>query len=95
LKTSSYNPVQVPEAAKALEASNGTALEDNGQLLRVAFAKSIYGGGPSAPGSTPSQLSQVAAAAIEAATFAQQVFDLVTLLYRLHVVSAVFAISHK
>jgi RNA-binding protein 5/10 len=65
-----FNSVQ--EAAKALEASNGTALEKNGQLLRVAFAKSIYGSGPSAPGSTPLQCSQAAATAIEAATFAQQ-----------------------
>lgn len=55
----------VEEAATALEATNGTALEKNGQLLRVAFAKS------SGPGSS-SQASSIAAAAIEAATFAQQ-----------------------
>eukprot|EP00250_Pteridium_aquilinum_P006127 c16104_g1_i1 orf=566-3700(+) len=55
----------VEEAATALEATNGTALEENGQLLRVAFAKS------SGPGSS-SQASSIAAAAIEAATFAQQ-----------------------
>ncbi|KAI5063378.1 hypothetical protein GOP47_0021925 [Adiantum capillus-veneris] len=55
----------VDEAAAALEATNNTALENNGQLLRVAFAKS---GGP---GST-FHASSIAAAAIEAATFAQQ-----------------------
>ncbi|KAG6547441.1 hypothetical protein Mapa_010889 [Marchantia paleacea] len=65
-----YNSVE--EATKALEASNGTALEKNGQVLRVAFAKSIYGPGSSAPGATPTQGSLAAAAAIEAATFAQQ-----------------------
>ncbi|CAM6102917.1 unnamed protein product [Calypogeia fissa] len=62
----------VHEATKALEASNGTALEKNGQLLRVAFAKSIYGPGSLALGATSSHGSQAAAAAIEAATFAQQ-----------------------
>lgn len=57
---------QVGDATKALEATNGTTLERNGQILRVAYAKSILG-----PGS--SQSSSLAAAAIEAATFAQQV----------------------
>ncbi|XP_019070786.1 SUPPRESSOR OF ABI3-5 isoform X2 [Solanum lycopersicum] len=57
----------VEEASKALEATNGTTLEKNGQLLRVAYAKSILG-----PGSGTSQASSLAAAAIEAATFSQQ-----------------------
>ncbi|XP_060207531.1 SUPPRESSOR OF ABI3-5 isoform X2 [Lycium barbarum] len=57
----------VEEATKALEATNGTTLEKNGQILRVAYAKSILG-----PGSSGSQASSLAAAAIEAATFAQQ-----------------------
>ncbi|CAN4078139.1 unnamed protein product [Withania somnifera] len=57
----------VEEAAKALEATNGTTLEKNGQILRVAYAKSILG-----PGSSASQASSLAAAAIEAATFSQQ-----------------------
>ncbi|XP_070009782.1 SUPPRESSOR OF ABI3-5 isoform X3 [Nicotiana tabacum] len=57
----------VEEATKALEATNGTTLEKNGQILRVAYAKSILG-----PGSNASQTSSLAAAAIEAATFAQQ-----------------------
>ncbi|MCD7448823.1 hypothetical protein HAX54_046669 [Datura stramonium] len=57
----------VEEATKALEATNGTTLEKNGQILRVAYAKSILG-----PGSSASQASSLAAAAIEAATFAQQ-----------------------
>ncbi|CAN6697335.1 unnamed protein product [Malus baccata var. baccata] len=55
----------VGDATKALEATNGTTLERNGQILRVAYAKSVLG-----PGS--SQSSSLAAAAIEAATFAQQ-----------------------
>ncbi|XP_042403912.1 SUPPRESSOR OF ABI3-5-like isoform X3 [Zingiber officinale] len=57
----------VEDATKALEATNGTTLEKNGQLLRVAYAKSIHGPGSGAP-----QSSSLAAAAIEAATFAQQ-----------------------
>ncbi|XP_068650242.1 SUPPRESSOR OF ABI3-5-like isoform X2 [Aristolochia californica] len=58
----------VEDATKALEATNGTTLEKNGQILRVAYAKSIHGPGSSgAP-----QSSSLAAAAIEAATFAQQ-----------------------
>ncbi|GAB4857752.1 hypothetical protein Ancab_015660 [Ancistrocladus abbreviatus] len=60
----------VEDATKALEATNGTTLEKNGQILRVAYAKSILG-----PGSGPSghsQSSSLAAAAIEAAAFAQQ-----------------------
>ncbi|KAF3636591.1 putative RNA-binding protein 5-A-like isoform X3 [Capsicum annuum] len=57
----------VEEATKALEATNGTTLEKNGQILRVAYAKSILG-----PGSGASQASSLAAAAIEAATFSQQ-----------------------
>lgn len=56
------------DATKALEATNGTTLEKNGQVLRVAYAKSIHG-----PGSGTPQSSSLAAAAIEAATFAQQV----------------------
>ncbi|XP_064991636.1 SUPPRESSOR OF ABI3-5-like isoform X3 [Musa acuminata AAA Group] len=57
----------VEDATKALEATNGTTLEKNGQVLRVAYAKSIHG-----PGSGTPQSSSLAAAAIEAATFAQQ-----------------------
>lgn len=62
------------DATKALEATNGTTLEKNGQILRVAYAKSILGPGSGASGT--SQSSSLAAAAIEAATFAQQVFYL-------------------
>lgn len=62
---------QVEDATKALEATNGTPLERNGQILRVAYAKSILGPGSGMSGS--SQSSSLAAAAIEAATFAQQV----------------------
>ncbi|KAG6494235.1 hypothetical protein ZIOFF_049254 [Zingiber officinale] len=57
----------VEDATKALAATNGTTLEKNGQVLRVAYAKSIHGPGSGAP-----QSSSLAAAAIEAATFAQQ-----------------------
>ncbi|KAL5990209.1 hypothetical protein ACLOJK_011106 [Asimina triloba] len=60
----------VEDATKALEATNGTALEKNGQNLRVAYAKSIHGPGSGASGAL--QSSSLAAAAIEAATFAQQ-----------------------
>ena len=59
------------DATKALEATNGTTLEKNGQILRVAYAKSILGPGSGTSGS--GQSSSLAAAAIEAATFAQQV----------------------
>ncbi|KAI5591301.1 hypothetical protein BDE02_04G069900 [Populus trichocarpa] len=58
----------VEDATKALDATNGTTLEKNGQILRVAYAKSILGPGSSGP----SQSSSLAAAAIEAAAFAQQ-----------------------
>ncbi|PKA61661.1 Glycine-rich RNA-binding protein 3, mitochondrial [Apostasia shenzhenica] len=57
----------VEDATKALEATNGTTLEKNGQVLRVAYAKSIHGPASGAP-----QSSSLAAAAIEAATFSQQ-----------------------
>ncbi|XP_031124991.1 SUPPRESSOR OF ABI3-5 isoform X2 [Ipomoea triloba] len=60
----------VEDATKALEATNGTTLERNGQILRVAYAKSILGPGSGGPGA--SQASSLAAAAIEAAAFAQQ-----------------------
>ncbi|XP_030953203.1 SUPPRESSOR OF ABI3-5 isoform X2 [Quercus lobata] len=60
----------VEDATKALEVTNGTTLEKNGQILRVAYAKSILGPGSGTSG--PSQSSSLAAAAIEAATFAQQ-----------------------
>ncbi|XP_039048991.1 SUPPRESSOR OF ABI3-5-like isoform X4 [Hibiscus syriacus] len=60
----------VGDATKALEATNGTTLEKNGQILRVAYAKSILGPGSGASGA--SQSSSLAAAAIEAATFSQQ-----------------------
>ncbi|XP_023527103.1 SUPPRESSOR OF ABI3-5 isoform X1 [Cucurbita pepo subsp. pepo] len=60
----------VEDATKALDATNGTTLEKNGQILRVAYAKSILGQGSGPSGS--SQSSSLAAAAIEAATFAQQ-----------------------
>lgn len=66
-----YCDIQVEDATKALEATNGMNLEKNGQILRVAYAKSIVGPGSAASGA--SQSSSLAAAAIEAATFAQQV----------------------
>nr|GEU73272.1 suppressor of ABI3-5 isoform X1 [Tanacetum cinerariifolium] len=59
----------VEDATKALEATNGTTLEKNGQILRVAYAKSILGPGS---GASSSHSSSLAAAAIEAAAFAQQ-----------------------
>ncbi|EPS74452.1 hypothetical protein M569_00302, partial [Genlisea aurea] len=59
----------VENATKALEATNGTSLEKNGQVLRVSYAKSIIGPGSAISGA---QSSNLAAAAIEAATFAQQ-----------------------
>ncbi|KAL3568498.1 hypothetical protein D5086_031149 [Populus alba] len=58
----------VEDATKALDATNGTTLEKNGLILRVAYAKSILGPGASGP----SQSSSLAAAAIEAAAFSQQ-----------------------
>ncbi|GFZ16570.1 suppressor of abi3-5 [Actinidia rufa] len=61
----------VEDAIKALEATNGTALEKNGQILRVAYAKSILGSGSGPSGSSQSS-SLAAAAAIEAAAFSQQ-----------------------
>lgn len=64
----SFVSIKVEDATKALEATNGTMLEKNGQILRVAYAKSIHGPAAGAP-----QSSSLAAAAIEAATFAQQV----------------------
>ncbi|CAM8886155.1 unnamed protein product [Rhodiola kirilowii] len=60
----------VADATKALEATNGTALEKNGQILRVAYAKSSLGPASGIYGS--SQSSSLAAAAIEAAAFSQQ-----------------------
>ncbi|XP_062107657.1 SUPPRESSOR OF ABI3-5 isoform X1 [Humulus lupulus] len=60
----------VEDATNALEATNGTTLEKNGQILRVAYAKSILGPGSGTSGH--SQSSSLAAAAIEAATFSQQ-----------------------
>ncbi|PON32040.1 Splicing factor, SPF [Parasponia andersonii] len=60
----------VEDATKALEATNGTTLEKNGQILRVAYAKSILGPGSGTSGQ--SQSSSLAAAAIEAAAFSQQ-----------------------
>lgn len=71
--------LQVEDSTKALEATNGTALEKNGQILRVAYAKSILGPGSSGA----SQSSSLAAAAIEAATFAQQVIILAFLSHSL------------
>ncbi|KAM0059809.1 putative G-patch domain, RNA recognition motif domain, Zinc finger, RanBP2-type, OCRE [Helianthus debilis subsp. tardiflorus] len=59
----------VDDATKALEATNGTTLEKNGQVLRVAYAKSILG---PASGASSSHSSSLAAAAIEAAAFSQQ-----------------------
>lgn len=64
------------DATKSLEATNGMTLEKNGKILRVAYAKSILGPGSS---SAAPQSSSLAAAAIEAATFAQQVFYFVFL----------------
>eukprot|EP01018_Ginkgo_biloba_P031596 Gb_28214 [translate_table: standard] len=66
---SKHAPIKVEDATKALEATNGTILEKNGQVLRVAYAKNILGPGSNA---APTQTSSLAAAAIEAATFAQQ-----------------------
>ncbi|KAJ8752146.1 hypothetical protein K2173_003754 [Erythroxylum novogranatense] len=60
----------VEDATKDLEVTNGTTLERNGQILRVAYAKSILSPGSGATRS--SQSSSLAAAAIEAAVFAQQ-----------------------
>ncbi|XP_039031052.1 SUPPRESSOR OF ABI3-5-like isoform X2 [Hibiscus syriacus] len=60
----------VGDATKALEATNGTTLEKNGQILRVAYAKSILG--PRSGTLGASQSSSLAAAAIEAAAFSQQ-----------------------
>ncbi|KQK08667.1 hypothetical protein BRADI_2g43127v3 [Brachypodium distachyon] len=57
----------VEDATKALEATNGIRHEKNGQVLRVAYAKSTHG-----PVSGVSQSNSLAAAAIEAASFAQQ-----------------------
>ncbi|CAM0903994.1 unnamed protein product [Alopecurus aequalis] len=57
----------VEDATKALEATNGIKHEKNGQVLRVAYAKSTHG-----PVSGSSQSNNLAAAAIEAASFAQQ-----------------------
>ncbi|WOK98340.1 SUPPRESSOR OF ABI3-5 isoform X1 [Canna indica] len=57
----------VEDATKALAATNGTTFGKNDQVLRVAYAKSIHGPASGAP-----QSSSLAAAAIEAATFAQQ-----------------------
>ena len=66
-----FDTLQVEDATKALEATNGTTLEKNGQILRVAYAKSILGPGSGTSGH--SQSSSLAAAAIEAAAFSQQV----------------------
>ncbi|XP_010427092.1 PREDICTED: SUPPRESSOR OF ABI3-5 isoform X1 [Camelina sativa] len=60
----------VEDATKALEATNGTALEKNGKILRVAYAKSVHGTGTGI--AAPSHSSNLAAAAIEAAAFSQQ-----------------------
>lgn len=65
--------VQVEDATKALEATNRTALERNGKILRVAYAKSVHGSGTGI--SAPSHSNNLAAAAIEAATFSQQVLE--------------------
>jgi RNA-binding protein 5/10 len=58
----------VEDATKALDATNGLTLEKNGQILRVAYAKSVLG----SASATSSHSSSLAAAAIEAATFSQQ-----------------------
>lgn len=60
----------VEDATKALEATNGTILDKNGKILRVAYAKSVHGSGTGMPAS--SHASNLAAAAIEAAAFSQQ-----------------------
>ncbi|XP_038995475.1 SUPPRESSOR OF ABI3-5-like isoform X1 [Hibiscus syriacus] len=44
----------VGDATKTLEATNGTTLEKNGQILRVAYAKSILGPGSGASGASQS-----------------------------------------
>ncbi|XP_071696312.1 SUPPRESSOR OF ABI3-5-like isoform X2 [Rutidosis leptorrhynchoides] len=59
----------VADATKALKATNGTTLDKNGQILRVAYAKGILG---PATGASSSHSSSLAAAAIEAAAFSQQ-----------------------
>ncbi|THF95584.1 hypothetical protein TEA_023531 [Camellia sinensis var. sinensis] len=61
---------EVEDATKALGPTNGATLEKNGQILRVPYAKSILGPRSGPLGS--SQSSSLAAAAIEAAAFAQQ-----------------------
>ncbi|KAI7992817.1 SUPPRESSOR OF ABI3-5 [Camellia lanceoleosa] len=48
-----YGAEKVEDATKALGATNGATLEKNGQILRVAYAKSILG-----PGSGPSRSSR-------------------------------------
>ncbi|CAN0897368.1 SUPPRESSOR OF ABI3-5 [Linum grandiflorum] len=60
----------VEDATKALEATNGMTLDKSGQVLRVAYAKSVLGPGSGTSGAM--QSSSLAAAAIEAASFAQQ-----------------------
>lgn len=82
--------LQVEDSTKALEATNGTTLEKNGQILRVAYAKSILGPGSGSSGASQSS-SLAAAAAIEAATFAQQVIVLAFLSYSL----STFCVSER
>ncbi|KAJ4949943.1 hypothetical protein NE237_026775 [Protea cynaroides] len=65
----------VEDSTKALEATNGTTLEKNGQINVLKYAKNINEPGLGAAGA--SQSSSLAAAAIEAATFAQQVFIII------------------
>lgn len=71
----------VEEATKELEATNGHNWEKNGQVLKVAFEKSIHGPDSS---TVPSQSSSLAVAAIDAATFSQQ-YDSVGWEHRLKV----------
>ncbi|KAF8091155.1 hypothetical protein N665_0452s0024 [Sinapis alba] len=60
----------VEDATKTLEVTNGTILDKNGKILRVAYAKSVHGSGTGI--SASSHASNLAAAAIEAAAFSQQ-----------------------
>lgn len=77
------------DATKSLEATNGMALEKNGQIIRVAYAKSTLGPGSS---SAP-QSSSLAAAAIEAATFAQQVLCFV--FFYLFLIGTLLCVSRR
>ena len=44
-----YRFTEAEDAAKDLEATNGTTLEKNGQIILAASAKSVHGPGAGAP----------------------------------------------